>query len=144
MTRLPGWEYILDSFLRANEHRKFQYGSWDCCLFVADAIFVMTMVDVAEEFRGKYANRRTAMLQAAGKCGRKSVGKLAEKVFESHNMTSVLNPLAARRGDVALMQRGRSYSLGIVGLNGLDVIIVSDLGLWRLPLASAARAWRVG
>ena len=60
LTRLPGWQGALDRFLTAHRETRFQYGVWDCCLFACDAIEVMTGVDVAAQFRGRYHSRTTS------------------------------------------------------------------------------------
>ena len=47
MTRKPDWQALLDAFLAEHQFDSFQYGRWDCCLFVCDAIQAMTGVDPA-------------------------------------------------------------------------------------------------
>jgi hypothetical protein len=70
------------------------------------------------------------------------VQAVVEAVAAKHSMqdTPVFH---ARRGDVVLIRRGRDYSLGLVALNGRDIVLASVHGLWTIPVSSAVRAWHV-
>ena len=137
MTRKPDWQALLDAFLAEHQFDSFQYGRWDCCLFVCDAVFVMTGVDPAAAYRGTYASRAEARKAACG-----SVQATVEAVCAEHGMDETAVPFA-RRGDVALVGRRRDCSLGIVALNGREIVLTSSAGLWRVPLGTAVRAWHV-
>ena len=137
MPRRPDWQSAFDEFLVANRATPFVWGQWDCCLFVCDAICTMTGVDPAARFRGAYASAREArrMMRAAG-AG--SLAAMVEAITSEHSMPEV--PVRyAQRGDVALI----GCTLGLVALNGRDVVVPSSRGLWRVPMARAVRAWRV-
>lgn len=135
LRRLPDWQSGLSSFLIRHQHTPFAYGRWDCCLFVCDAIEIMTGVDIAAPFRGAYSSQKTA--RAFG-----TVESIAEWRALAHGMPET--PLArARRGDMVLILRGRRPSLALVDLNGAEVITTSEMGLWRLPLSFAVRCWHV-
>jgi hypothetical protein len=132
MTRKPDWQALLDRFLAEHRFDTFQYGRWDCCLFVSDAILVMTGIDPAAGYRGTYSSRaqsrRFGPLQA-------HVGAVCAK----HGMQEA--PVAlAQRGDVVMVGRRQ---LGLVALNGREAVLTSSAGLWRVPLGSAVRAWHV-
>jgi uncharacterized protein YfcZ (UPF0381/DUF406 family) len=136
VTRKPDWQVLLHAFLMEHRYDAFRYGRCDCCLFVCDAVSVMTGVDPAAAFRGTYSSRAQAR-RAYG-----SVQELAEAVTAKHGMPE--SPvLHARRGDVALIKRNRDYSLGLVAMNGLDIVLASSRGLWRVPVSLAVRAWHV-
>ena len=142
MQRRSDWQRVLDEFLRANQDRRFEYGHWDCCLFVCDAVAAITGVDLAAPFRGKYSNRKGALHAICEQIGAASIRAVAENAAATHHMPEVPVP-RAHRGDMVLIARGRDYSLGLVALNGRDVIVASKCGLWRLPLSGAVRAWQV-
>lgn len=142
LTRLPNWPALLQSFLCDNQHRPFQYGSWDCCLFVCDAIQIMTGTDIAKDFRGRYFSRKEAFEAIREYAGTASVQAVSETVALDHQMPEI-PILQAHRGDMALLIRGRDYSLGLIDLNGKEVIHTSPKGLWRVPLSFAVRAWSV-
>ena len=126
------------------EHRfdAFSYGRFDCCLFVCDAISVMTGVDPAAGFRGTYSSRAEARRAILAHCGSASVQAVVEAVTTRYGIeeTPVLH---ARRGDVALIKRSRDHSLGLITLNGRDIALASSHGLWTLPVSAAVRAWHV-
>lgn len=142
MKRRTGWQEALDKFLRAHQDRPFEYGKWDCCLFVCDAIVEMTGVDLAVSYRGKYSTRIGAMRTIGELVGMASVRAVAENAATVYGMPEI--PIThAHRGDMVVVRRGRDYSLGLVALNGREVIVSSKRGLWRLPLSCAIRAWQV-
>ena len=142
MQRRSDWQLVLDEFFRANQHRRFEYGKWDCCLFVSDAIVAMTGVDLAAAYRGRYSTRDGAMRAISEQLGTASILAVAENAAAAHHMPEVTVP-HAHRSDMVLVAHGRDYSLGLVALNGWDVIVASKRGLWRLPLSRAVRAWQV-
>lgn len=142
MQRRSDWQEALDEFLRAHQNRRFEYGKWDCCLFVCNAIVSMTGVDLAGSYRGKYSTRTGALHAIGEQLGTASVQAVAENAAVAHKMPEV-PVLRAHRGDMVLIARGRDYSLGLVALNGRETIVASKRGLWRLPLSRAVRAWQV-
>ena len=142
MQRRPDWQGVLDEFLRANRNRPFEYGMWDCCLFVCDAIAAMTGVDLATYYRGKYSTRTGALHAIGEQLGTASIQAVAANAAAAHQMPEVPVP-HAHRGDMVLVACGRDYSVGLIALNGRDVIVTSRRGLWRLPLSRAVRAWQV-
>lgn len=135
MTRYPNWAVRLDAFLRENARRPFRYGDWDCCLFVASAIEAITGVDVAVEFRGRYASRDEAR-QIAG-----SVEAAAVRVAAQFDLRAI-GACFAQRGDISLVRRGGDASLGLIGLDG-DLVVAGGRGLVKIGRGLAKRAWRV-
>lgn len=142
MTRSAAWQADLSAFLELNQYRKFQYGEWDCCLFVCDAVQVMTGVDLAEWFRGTYCDRQSAIARMREFCGKASLLSVVRDIARAHEMTAC-KVLQARRGDVVLVKRASRVSLGMVAMNGKDVIVASRKGLWRMHMSEALRAWHV-
>ena len=142
MTRSDDWQARLEAFLSKHQFDSFHYGRWDCCLFVCDAIREMTGIDPAAAFRGSYSSQVEA--RRAVRAYGTTVQAVVEAVAVQYGMpeTGVLH---ARRGDVALLRRncGRDYSLGLVALNGYEIVLTSSMGLWRMPVATAVRAWHV-
>ena len=66
VTRKPDWQALLDAFLAEHQFDSFQYGRWDCCLFVCDAILAMTGVDPAAAYRGTYSSRAESRRHGVG------------------------------------------------------------------------------
>jgi hypothetical protein len=142
MERRTNWQRALDDFLRTHQNRSFEYGRWDCCLFVCDAIAEMTGIDLAAPYRGKYSTRAGAFRAIREQLGTASIHAVAENAAAVHSLPEI-QVSHARRGDMVLIGRGRDHSLGLVALSGADVIVTSKRGLWRLPLSRAVRAWHV-
>src|SRR5579859_6297583 len=115
LSRLSCWQCKFQQFLNDNQRRPFAYGSFDCCLFVCDAIRAMTGIDVAAKFRGTYSSLRE--VRAFG-----SVQAIAQQVAGEFGMPEV-PAFCAQRGDVALIKRPRDYSLGIVDLDGMNLAV---------------------
>lgn len=142
MRRYADWPTLLDSFLRAHASERFQYGRWDCALFVADAVQAMTGVDVAAKFRGHYGSRREALRAIKEYTGSTSIRAIAETVFAEHGLREVA-VARAQRGDAVLVRRGRDWSLGIVALDGAGIVSLAKDSLLRWPLSRAETAWRI-
>lgn len=142
LMRRKDWAARLELYLEANAKRKFQYGVWDCCLFACGAIESMTDRDPAEWFRGKYETAAGAVKLMRAAIGRGSVKAIVEQVATQFDMTEITTA-HARRGDVALIRRARGWSVGIVALNGSQIVVAAEKGLMRIPILRAARAWQV-
>jgi hypothetical protein len=140
--RHPDWQARLGAFLAANAERPFGYGEFDCCLFVANAVLEMTGVDLAAPFRGQYGSRAGARDRMAEFCGGASVERVASRIADDHGLQRV-GPLEAARGDMVLIQRRRECSLGLMNLNGQDVVIPFARGLRRIEWKHAIAAWRI-
>ena len=141
MTRRPDWQQALGAFLAAKAGRRFEWGCWDCCLFVADAIEAMTGVDIAASFRGEYRTYRDALKLMRRRCGDWPLEITVEKVAEEYGMAEIA-VARAQRGDMVLASNGRRLVMGIVALNGRELIVLSHR-LMRAPMSAARRAWRV-
>lgn len=142
MQRLPNWQSALEIFITEHRADAFSYGSFDCCLFPADAVLVMTGVDLAAPFRGKYNSRRSAIAAMREYAGAGSVKATIEKAAAAHEMPEV-SIMKAGRGDMVLLKRPSDWSLGIIAMNGLEVTVLTKNGLENTPLDSSMRAWRV-
>lgn len=140
MVRFADWQMRLDCFLNNSAAKPFAYGETDCCLFVADAVFAMSGVDLAASFRGRYHSRKEALAVAKKRTGKASLRLLIETALADLPAVSVLS---AQRGDILLVKRSRDVSLGILSLNGKEIVAAAAEGFLRLPLSLALRAWRV-
>jgi len=141
VTRKPDWQSLLHAFLLEHQSEPFRYGRWDCCLFVCSAIYTMTGVDPASSFRGAYSSLRTARLAIAA-YGSGSVAELVETITAKHGIQAI-PVVCAQRGDIALVPNRSDISLGLIGLNGREIILASARGLWKVPTSVAIRTWHV-
>lgn len=143
MIRVADWQTRLERFLAGHREHEFRYGSWDCALFVCDAIKLMTGVDPAAGFRGNYSSRTEALVAIRAYSGKRSLLALTERITSEMKMREV-PALLAGRGDVVLIRRAKAdVSLGLIALNGRSILTVSRGGLCAVPLSLALRAWRV-
>lgn len=153
LKRYPDWPSRLESFLTRTllSPPPFSYGTWDCCLFPADAILIMTGVDVAESVRGQYSSRRTFLALMQKRLGFPSVPPSLPD-FVSHLLlpheVQEVSPSTAGRGDLVAIRRPLGHSLGLVSLKGTRILAVGEdrrgvdsIGI--LPLSCAERAWRI-
>ena len=144
LTRKLHWaETYFHDFLVENADKPFQWGSWDCSLFCADAIKSITDVDVAVDFRDQYTTEFGALKTIKRVTGGTTVADAAQYCAEQFGLVEYEFPLLAKRGDLVVAQNGDSLISAVVDLNGRHIISVSENGLMRLPITNVVRAWSV-
>lgn len=134
MQRLQDWPTRLADFIEARRERAFSWGDSDCCLFVCDAVEVMTETDPGARWRGLYASERGArrvMRDNGGVLG------LATLAFGD----SVPAEMAGR-GDVVLVDTPSGDALALCLGNVLAA--QGALGIEYLPRSEARTAWKIG
>ena len=142
MTKKGNWQALLHEFLLSHRFEPFEYGRWDCCLFVGRAVEVMTGVDPAAALRGAYSTRAQAGRFMRTR-GVRSVEAAVAAVAVEFGMVET-DILHAQRGDLALVRNGRrDVSLGLVSLTGREVLLAAANGIWAGPLTLAVRAWHL-
>ena len=144
LQRCGNWASRLQLYLQACDSRKFRYGQLDCCLFVCDAVQVMTGTDLAAWFRGRYRTRKEAHDLMQEFSGDSSVRAVVRLVAEEHGLLRI-SPSFARRGDMVLVRRAKGItSLGLLALDGQSVLVaVYPDGIFPMPLALAVEAWHI-
>ena len=145
LLRKDNWPELLAEFISNRMDKPFIWGENDCGLFACDAVLLMTGLDLAEKARGKYANSdaAAAITSKYDVIITSNLEEYAEAVAESYLLPSV-PILMARRGDIALYLSILGPTLGIVAMNGKEVLIPGPEGLRGVPLASCKKAWRIG
>lgn len=142
LTRRPDWQSKLQQFLIESISLRFSYGEADCCLFVADAVLAMTGTDIAASYRGKYSTREEALTLAERETGKRSVAGIVKYGLNQAGLP-IIAVSCAQRGDVVLVRRHSDYSLGIVALNGREILALGRSGPVRIPISRAHAAWHV-
>jgi hypothetical protein len=143
MRRVRNWRPLLFAALDAHRGKAFAWGAHDCALLAADAVAAMTGEDLAADYRGKYASREEAMALLAAHGFADQVA-LAAAHFEE------IAPVRAGVGDLAAVPSQEigapagELALGVVTGPVIAVMPLRGLGLASVPLARAARAFRVG
>lgn len=144
LTRTPHWdtrEY--HQFLLANHKTPFKFGTFDCCLFPANAIQAFTGTDIADSFRGKYTDEKSAFSLIKTITGGTTVADALAYCANKHGLVEHPHPLLAKRGDLVAINNAGTLIAGLVHLNGRHVVTVNENGLVRLPITTVTRSWGV-
>lgn len=142
--RKPNWEKLLHEFLEQRKAAPFAWGQNDCALFAADAVHAMTGEDLGAAFRGNYHDAGGAAAEMTSTCGSADALALAIHLCALAGFTAWPNVKLARRGDVIVLKNPDSHSLGIVALNGVHALFVTEGGLRRMRVRDCVAAWKVG
>lgn len=138
-------EVHLNEFLQQRESVPFAWGTNDCATFSADAIEVMTGIDIARDFRGKYSTETGALRAIQKIAGGTTLGDAAAYCANKCGMAERAFPLQAKRGDLVLVKNGDGNEIaGIVALNGRHVLSPGDAGLVRFSIMNVTRSWALG
>jgi len=140
--RVDGWEDRLRSYLLDHQDTPFSYGSFDCLSFAAGAAHSITGVDIMARFRGQYGTHLGAMRIARRVYGCRTVPDVLAEMMHEHGWLEV-SPAFAQRGDIVLVAINDDLIVGVLHPNGREAVITTNQGLWRVPLASVRRAWKV-
>jgi len=144
LTRKPHWRTRdFHTFLASRLHAPYKWGENDCAMFAADGVLAQTGVDIASDFRGRYTTQAGAYRVIKSVCGGSSVADAAAYCAQKHDMTELVHPLMAQRGDLVIVENAGNLIAGLVHLNGRDVAAVGDAGLITIPITAVKRAWRV-
>ena len=71
------------------------------------------------------------------------VEKIADTICNEYGWKEI-SPLFASKGDLAMINIGLNrHALGIVDLNGSEIICAGPIGFARKPISDALKAWRI-
>jgi hypothetical protein len=133
------WPELLHNYLHSKANAVYQWGILDCSLFVADWILILTDIDYAESFRGKYDSQESAIAlmgewkdENATDPHYGAIAKYLDSLFPT------LNILKVSRGDIVINSEG---SVGIC--NGAYSYFMSEKGLANVKTSSSIRGWSV-
>lgn len=128
----------------------FRYGRFDCCTAAAALWRAQTGVDVMAPLRG-YSTARGAALKLYHAAPRgtpkaRRFEAVAEIMARESGLVEV-DVSRAQRGFIVLVEAdtpaGRGDALGIVDLDGMNILVPTRTGWGRLPLSQGRRAWGV-
>jgi hypothetical protein len=102
----------------------------------------MTGVALGRWFTGRYRTKRESLALMKEYCGKPSLFLFISKLMAEHGLASV-PALSAQRGDLVLVPQNRDSFVGILDLNGRDVLSVGEHGTRRVPVNIKCRAWRI-
>jgi len=133
--RRQDWPLRLNAWLDSVRERAFSWGEFDCALGAADAVFAMTGVDYAVEFRQAYFSKRNAARLLAERGGLEAL--VTQALGEPLD-----GPKLAQRGDVVLVDSGvEGPALAVV--IGAAAVAPSPAGVVFVPMAQWKVGWRI-
>ena len=133
--RREDWPLRLNAWLDSVRERAFEWGEFDCALGAADAVFAMTGVDYAVEFREAYFSKRNAVRLLAERGG-------LEALVTQALGDPLDGPKLAQRGDVVLVDSGGDGP-AIAVVVGAAAVAPSPAGVVFVPMSQWLKAWRV-
>lgn len=136
LERLPNWHARLTHFILEVRNIPLIYGKHDCMLFPAGAIWAMTGVDLAKEYRERYSTALEGM-QLLRNAGYRSQYEYIRKNFEE------VHPAFAKVGDIALVKNEKNVLVGGI-IQGEGIFVLSNKGLILVQREKAVRTYKVG
>lgn len=121
---------VLSDYVDRLAGRRFQWGVNDCLIMVAGAVELLTGVDHAEPYRGKY----NSLVE-----GKKLIGKSLLRFVGSK--LPPIEPVRAVDGDVGAVKQGREWGFGV--FIGAHLYVMTESGIGILPRRDAVKAFRV-
>lgn len=138
--RLELWEERLANLVAWAQEQSYHPGQFDCCMFAASTVEVLTGEDPAAPFRGTYSTDEgaAAVLKPYG-----GIRGLAEAIAWERGFQAVAPPLA-QRGDVVFAVIDGRETLGIcVGLRAAFPSLAGGLALLRMSSPTIQMAWHI-
>lgn len=124
----------LSAFVAEAERKRFQPGTWDCCLMVADWVRENTGIDGAEPWRGRYATRLGYLRHL------KAGGGVEGVVSRGAGLAGLATTNAPRRGDIGIIETDQGPTAAIclgsrwmtTGRHGVAVMKTAASTAWRV------------
>ena len=135
MTRNLNWIPSLFDYMAEVWDTPFEWGVFDCFLFVGGAVKAMTGASFVDEVRGKY----TDMDSALELC--KIHGYQSPLDFLARNFERNESILSSSRGDIMVVKEDGELLLGIC--QGERIYLAGPTGIVTTTLDNAKRSYRV-
>lgn len=137
LSRRRDWRARLNAYIAEIKAAPLEWGAHDCAVgLAARAIEAMTGVDVAAEWRGRYATPAEALrvLREDGFADLEALGR---------SMLPAVHPSRGQLGDIALVPTGEALdALGVV--IGDRILVLTQTGVGSVDLLAARVVFRVG
>ena len=134
--RHENWVNRLDNVLADAQARHFEWGKHDCCLFADAAYEAVTGNRLVPEAMEAYSDEKTAYRYLKKRF--KTIEGMTEKL-----LGDPCNPAFAGRGDIALVQSGERFAIGVVDLTGEHIAFVDAEGMARHPRSGGLKFWKI-
>jgi hypothetical protein len=134
----------LAEYIHICQSTEFEWGKFDCCLFVSDFVWNTTGKDLAENFRGQYKSEEEAYELLKNVLKRKKslknvLLKNVEKTANKHNFKEVKDK-RYQSGDFCVVNTPQGEAMGLIH-NG-KVWCSAPKGLVTLPISLVIKVWR--
>ena len=124
------------AYIEGNIKNRFVWGHWDCCIFIADYVRLMTGVDPMAEFRGVYDCHKSAAVALR----EHGAGTLRDTLRDKFKLKKVSH---ARRGDIVLgYDEYNNHAAGIC--LGSFCLFVGDVGYIKCSISECIEAYSYG
>ncbi|HIF9075767.1 TPA: DUF6950 family protein [Photobacterium damselae] len=115
-------------YIKENADTPFKWGEFDCCIFISEAIFLQTGLDLYEPYRGKYSTEIGAAR------AQKKYGTI-EHTLDAHFKR--VDPMLMCRGDVGMLESGVmflyfGFNKWAASTEGVSVIDAPVKYVWRV------------
>ena len=138
MERWHDWQSRLTDYLLAAGRQQIEPGRFDCMLFAAGAVRVMTGTDLAADFRGRYTTL------AGGLRILKRRGYADHVALIDDLLGERVGWMALRSGDIAAVPGyDGTPAIGVV-TGDLIRCLAADGGVGPVALDAALYGWRIG
>lgn len=121
---------VLSAYVDAHAGKPFAYGVNDCLLMVAGAVELLTGVDHARAYRGRYSSLAE---------GKRLIGKTPLQFVRG--VLPAIHPSRAGDGDIGAVRSGRDIGFGI--FIGAHLYVQTGEGMGILPRSVAIKAFKV-
>lgn len=130
--RLKNWSLNLAKYIKDHGSTPFEWGAFDCCLFVSTCCEIVCGIDPAKDYRGTYKTEIGAKRAIIRRHG--SIEKAYDHFFSRVDINHI------QRGDICMLenQYGTAVAVWFAG----EWWSTTDTGVQRIECEPLA-AWRV-
>lgn len=143
--RYEDWPSRLYHYLKKHESIEFEYGKFDCCLFVARWLTECTGETVTEFDDFNYHSSESALLFLKRRKLNTPID--AVKLVIQRINAPEIPPFMAKRGDVVIVEAQTYEDINnnlVAGIcTGRDVAVLSFTGIIYVPITSIKSAWEI-
>lgn len=138
LVRLQEWSSYLSTYMKIATQREFAWGSFDCALNAADAVNVLTGVDLAADFRGTYSDEAGAYA-ALKERGYSDTVDLASQILPKAD--SIYHGF---NGDLAGFKYGDHHIVGLIYQGRIFSPSPGKRGMGNVSISKAHTVFKVG
>lgn len=140
LRRRDGWPRLLHEYLASKARTQFRYGSHDCGLFTAGAVYAITGVDIAAGARAAGYEKKADLERIYGENWIRRLDEIFAQAMLDAGLPGI-DIKRAQRGDVVMYRGDVFCALGVcLGANSL---FAAPHGLVAIETLKCERAWHV-